>query len=134
MHRLSRAPSAHRVWDDLYYYSGFTYAQQKWNEGGAGRAVAIAILVLDVLVLLCLLAWLVRCVRKGGCFWLCMKASDQEQTSLTSGGGCGDSSSSASSGTRTAGARGDGAKETEMGSVPDRSAVDDEPDDPSMRA
>ena len=125
----------HRVWDDLYYYSGFTYAQQKWNEGGASsRAVAIAILVLDVLVLLCLLAWLVRCVRKGGCFWLCMKASDQEQTSLTSGGGCGDSSSSASSGTRTAGARGDGAKETEMGSVPDRSAVDDEPDDPSMRA
>ena len=121
-----------RVWDDLYYYSGFEYAKKKWAEGGAGRAVAIAILCLDFLVLLCLLAWFVRCVRKGCCFWLCMKASEQEQTSLTSGGGCGDSSSS--SGTRTGASEAEGDKEMEMGSLPDRIAVEDEPDDPAMRA
>jgi len=128
------------VWNDLYYYSGFDYAQQKWVEGGVGSAVAIGILCVDIFVLVCLLAWMVRCVRQGCCFWLCMRASALEQTSLTSGGGGGgggDSSAPAACSSATRMAASDGAKETEMGSMADQSfptRFNDEPEEPAMRA
>ena len=40
--------------------------RRRYDEGTTvGKAIAIAILVIDVLVMLCLIFCLVRCIRKG---------------------------------------------------------------------
>jgi len=72
------------VWEDLYHYSGLHYAAMRYSEdGAAGKVFALVILVADVLILLCLVACLGRCIQKGHCFWLCLKMSGEEKASLT---------------------------------------------------
>jgi len=71
------------VWN-IYHYSGLNYASKAWQDGTkTGKALAIAIWCVDGLALLCLLLCVVRSIRKGHCFWLCIKTSAQEKTGLT---------------------------------------------------
>jgi len=66
------------------YYSGASYAYEEWQEDTwYGEAVAIAILVGNVVGLLCLLRALFLCVKRGYCYRLCSPSTETERTGLT---------------------------------------------------